>query len=95
MKLTDTVILWPSKLKIGAKLKKGLSIYLSLIKGVPHLDPQVKVASLPVNVNKTHDMILEELDTKCNRVTLKINVSSIEHSHVIKEGANIKKGISI
>ena len=84
------------EIKSWSQIEKRSVYYLSLIKGVPHLDPQVKVAGLPVNVNKARDMIVEELDTKCNRVTLKINVSSIEHSHVIgKEGANIKKGISI
>lgn len=53
----------------------------------------MKVAGLPEDVSKAREMILEELDTKSNRVTLKINVSSVEHSHVIgKEGVNIKKG---
>ena len=58
------------------------------------LDPQVKVVGTLEAVNKARDMILDALDTKTNRVTLKINIPNGEHSHVIgKEGANIKKGI--
>ena len=103
MKNTGTVILWPSRLKIGAKSKKGeegkrergesyifknyrlSKLFLS--------DPQVKVAGPPDGVSKAKDAILEELDTKNNRVTLKINIANSEHSHVIgKEGCNIRKG---
>lgn len=57
------------------------------------IDPQVKVAGPPEAVNEARETILSELDTKTNRVTLKVNVANIEHSHVIgREGANIKKG---
>ena len=46
-------------------------------------------------MNKARDILLSDLDTKTNRVTLKINVAFGEHSHVIgREGANIKKGTS-
>lgn len=77
MESTGTVILWPSKLKIGAKSKK---------------DPQVKIAGPLESVNKARDILLSDLDTKTNRVTLKINVAFGEHSHVIgREGANIRK----
>ncbi|XP_064388717.1 protein bicaudal C homolog 1-B-like isoform X2 [Halichondria panicea] len=74
---TSTLILWPSRLKIGAKSKK---------------DPQVKVLGLPASVQKARELILTDLDTKSSRVTLKIDIPCSEHSHVIgKEGANIKK----
>ena len=57
------------------------------------LDPQVKIAGPLESVNKARDILLSDLDTKTNRVTLKINVAFGEHSHVIgREGANIKKG---
>ena len=56
-------------------------------------DPQVKIAGPFEGVSKAKDAILEELDTKNNRVTLKINIANSEHSHVIgKEGCNIRKG---
>ena len=57
------------------------------------LDPQVKIAGPLESVNKARDILLSDLDTKTNRVTLKINVAFGEHSHVIgREGANIRKG---
>lgn len=77
MKETGTTILWPSKLKIGAKSKK---------------DPQVKVIGFPEPVEKAKELICKDLDTKSNRVTLKMEVSHMEHSHIIgKGGANVKK----
>ncbi|CAI8029150.1 Protein bicaudal C homolog 1-B [Geodia barretti] len=77
MDSSSTLVLWPSKLKIGAKSKK---------------DPQVKVVGLPPNVQKARELILADLDAKSERITLKIDVPFSEHSHVIgKEGANIKK----
>lgn len=76
MKTSQTDIDWPSKLKIGAKSKK---------------DPHVKVRGLPANVESAKQMVLAVLDTKSNRVTIKIDVSHTEHSHIIgKGGANIK-----
>jgi len=57
------------------------------------IDPQVKVLGLQVNVQTARELILNDLDTKSSRVTLKIDIPFSEHSHVIgKEGANIKKG---
>lgn len=93
MDTTSTVILWPSKLKINAKSKKGTRNLWGISVHVCVLDPQVKVAGPLEGVNKARDMILEELDTKNNRVTLKINIANSEHSHVIgREGSNIRKG---
>ncbi|XP_026078858.1 protein bicaudal C homolog 1-like isoform X1 [Carassius auratus] len=77
MEETDTQIAWPSKLKIGAKSKK---------------DPHIKVSGKRDNVKEAKEKIVSVLDTKSNRVTLKMDVSHTEHSHVIgKGGNNIKK----
>ncbi|XP_064605068.1 protein bicaudal C homolog 1-B-like isoform X2 [Liolophura sinensis] len=74
---TNTQITWPSKLKIGAKSKK---------------DPHIKVVGMPEDVRSAKDRIMTVLDTKSNRVTLKMDVSHTEHSHVIgKGGNNIKR----
>ncbi|KAI7801568.1 bicaudal C homolog 2 [Triplophysa rosa] len=77
MRETGTQVKWPSKLKIGAKSKK---------------DPHVKVEGKRANVLEAKQKILELLETKVNKVTLKMDVSHTEHSHVIgKGGGNIKK----
>ncbi|XP_023561894.1 protein bicaudal C homolog 1 isoform X6 [Octodon degus] len=77
MEETNTQIAWPSKLKIGAKSKK---------------DPHIKVSGRKEDVKEAKEMIMSVLDTKSNRVTLKMDVSHTEHSHVIgKGGNNIKK----
>ncbi|KAL4640996.1 hypothetical protein GN956_G11315 [Arapaima gigas] len=77
MEETNTQIAWPSKLKIGAKSKK---------------DPHIKVSGKRDNVLEAKEKIMSVLDTKSNRVTLKMDVSHTEHSHVIgKGGNNIKK----
>ncbi|XP_030631304.1 protein bicaudal C homolog 1 [Chanos chanos] len=77
MEETKTHIAWPSKLKIGAKSKK---------------DPHIKVSGKRDNVKEAKERIMSVLDTKSNRVTLKMDVSHTEHSHVIgKGGNNIKK----
>ncbi|XP_012936522.1 protein bicaudal C homolog 1-A [Aplysia californica] len=77
MEETNTQITWPSKLKIGAKSKK---------------DPHIKVIGYPENVSAAKSKIMNVLDTKSNRVTLKMDVSHTEHSHVIgKGGNNIKR----
>ncbi len=62
-------------------------MYIALV------DPQVKVVGSPEGVSRAREMLSTTLDTKSNRVTLKVNVAYREHSHVIgREGANIKKG---
>ncbi|XP_051968023.1 protein bicaudal C homolog 1-like [Xyrauchen texanus] len=77
MEETNTQIAWPSKLKIGAKSKK---------------DPHIKVSGKRDHVKEAKEKIMSVLDTKSNRVTLKMDVSHTEHSHVIgKGGNNIKK----
>uniref|UniRef100_H3APA1 BicC family RNA binding protein 1 n=2 Tax=Latimeria chalumnae TaxID=7897 RepID=H3APA1_LATCH len=55
-------------------------------------DPHIKVAGKKENVREAKEKIMSVLDTKSNRVTLKMDVSHTEHSHVIgKGGNNIKK----
>lgn len=68
---TSTLVTWPSKLKIGAKSKK---------------DPHVKIVGKPEAVQEAKEMILEILDTKKNRVTLKMDVSHTDHSYIIGKG---------
>ncbi|XP_061691639.1 bicaudal C homolog 2 [Syngnathoides biaculeatus] len=81
MKETDTQVKWPSKLKIGAKSKK---------------DPHVKVEGKKENVLEAKKKILEVLETRANKVTLKMDVAYTEHSHVIgKGGGNIKKVMEV
>ncbi|XP_034740202.1 bicaudal C homolog 2 [Etheostoma cragini] len=78
---TGTQVKWPSKLKIGAKSKK---------------DPHVKVEGKRVNVLEAKKQILEVLETRVNKVTLKLDVAYTEHSHVIgKGGGNIKKVMEV
>ena len=71
MDKTSTTVTWPSKLKIGAKSKK---------------DPHVKVIGHVDNVKKAKELILDKLDARSSRVTLKMDVPHTEHSHVIGKG---------
>ena len=50
------------------------------------LDPHIKVSGKLENVKKARGLVMEVLDTKCTRVTLKMDVSHTEHSHVIGKG---------
>ncbi|MBN3302629.1 BIC1A protein, partial [Amia calva] len=55
-------------------------------------DPHVKVEGKRNNVLEAKKKILDILETKVNKVTLKMDVAYTEHSHVIgKGGGNIKK----
>ena len=48
----------------------------------------------PEGVRKAREILLNELDTKSSKVTLKINIAHAEHSHIIgREGGNIKRGL--
>ncbi|KAF7265823.1 protein bicaudal C [Rhynchophorus ferrugineus] len=77
MEDTDTIITWPNKLKIGAKSKK---------------DPHVRIAGRPEDVQAAKERILSVLNTRCNRVTMKMDVSYTDHSHIIgKGGLSIKR----
>ena len=51
------------------------------------------MVGMATNIQRARELILQDLDAKSTRVTLKLDVAFSEHSHVIgKEGANIKKG---
>ncbi|XP_029155698.1 protein bicaudal C homolog 1-B isoform X2 [Nylanderia fulva] len=78
MERTNTIVTWPSRLKIGAKSKK---------------DPHIKVAGRLDDVRTAKEKIMEVLDTRqSNRVTMKLDVSYTDHSHIIgKGGLTIKR----
>ncbi|XP_032666735.1 protein bicaudal C isoform X1 [Odontomachus brunneus] len=78
MEETNTFVTWPSRLKIGAKSKK---------------DPHIKVAGRLDDVRSAKEKIMEILDTRqSNRVTMKLDVSYTDHSHIIgKGGLTIKR----
>ncbi|CAB1343736.1 unnamed protein product [Coregonus sp. 'balchen'] len=62
----------------------------------PSVDPHIKVCGKRDNVREAKDRIMSVLDTKqSNRVTLKMDVSHTEHSHVIGKGGNNIKKVSI
>ncbi|XP_072945102.1 protein bicaudal C [Epargyreus clarus] len=74
---TNTLINWPARLKIGARSKK---------------DPHVRIAGRPDDVKLAREKIMQLLDTRSNRVTMKIDVSYTDHSHIIgKGGLTIKR----
>ncbi|XP_059097133.1 protein bicaudal C homolog 1-like isoform X2 [Tigriopus californicus] len=70
---TNTTVIWPTRLKIGAKSKK---------------DPHIRVGGFEEGVRRAKYRIMTHLDTKNNRVTMKMDVSYTDHSHVIGKGGN-------
>lgn len=75
-KATNCKITWPSRLKIGAKSKK---------------DPHIKIIGPKEFLPMARERIINTLDSKSNRVTVKMDVAHTDHSHVIgKGGSNIK-----
>ncbi|XP_050295562.1 protein bicaudal C-like [Anthonomus grandis grandis] len=78
MEDTDTIITWPNKLKLGAKSKK---------------DPHVRIAGKPDGVKAGRDRVLSVLNTMCNRVTMKMDVSYTDHSHIIGRGGSSIKSV--
>jgi len=71
---TSTTIIWPSRLKIGAKSNK---------------DPHIRIGGLTEDCVKfAKSLIMEYLDTKTTRVTMKMDVSYTDHSHIIGKGGN-------
>ncbi|XP_050532725.1 protein bicaudal C homolog 1 [Daktulosphaira vitifoliae] len=68
---TRTLILWPTRLKIGAKSKK---------------DPHVRIAGLPDDVKAAKMQVMSVLDDRSNRVTMKLDLSYTDHSHIIGRG---------
>jgi len=70
---TGATVIWPSRLKVGAKSKK---------------DPHIRVGGSEEGVILAKTIILEHLDTKTRRVTMKMDVSYTDHSHIIGKGGN-------
>ena len=60
-------------MKIGAKSKK---------------DPHIRIGGTEECVKRAKSLIMEYLDTKTTRVTMKMDVSYTDHSHVIGKGGN-------
>ena len=53
-------------------------------------DPHVRVGGTSSeDVEKAKAMILEFLDTKSSRVTMKMDVSYTDHSHIIGKGGEV------
>lgn len=71
MRSTNTQIMWPPKLKPGTKSKK---------------DPHVRITGSPNSIKSAKEIIFEQLDTRRNRVTLKMDVAFTDHSHIIGKG---------
>ncbi len=72
----SVVITYPLKLKTGTKSKK---------------DPHVKISGTPLMVKEARKKILESLDPRHDRVTLKMDVDWTAHSHIIgKAGSSIQ-----
>lgn len=77
MEETMTFITWPNKLKVGAKSKK---------------DPHVRIVGRPEDVAVAKERLVAVLQPRCNRVTMKMDVSYTDHSHIIgKAGYTIKR----
>ncbi|KAJ9585438.1 hypothetical protein L9F63_002769, partial [Diploptera punctata] len=56
------------------------------------VDPHVRVAGRLQDVKMAKEKVMEILDTRSNRVTLKMDVSYTDHSHIIgKAGMTIRK----
>nr|XP_018909986.1 PREDICTED: protein bicaudal C [Bemisia tabaci] len=89
MESTETRIVWPVKLKIGAKSKK---------------DPCIRIAGRTEDVAEAKKKILAILETrpwvinfssgyKGYRVTMKLDVSYTDHSHIIGKGGQTIKSV--
>ncbi|XP_008547286.1 protein bicaudal C isoform X1 [Microplitis demolitor] len=78
MDQTNTMISWPARLKIGAKSKK---------------DPHIKVIGRDEDIHTAKEKIMQILDTRQGlRITMKLDVSYTDHSHIIgKGGLTIKR----
>ncbi|XP_023234910.1 protein bicaudal C homolog 1-A-like [Centruroides sculpturatus] len=75
---TGAEIYWPTRLKIGAKSKK---------------DPNIKICGKPEVVLAAKERVLKILDTKRNKVTLKMDIPYTDHSHIIGKGGTTIQNI--
>lgn len=74
---TNTEISWPARLRTNARSRK---------------DPHIKITGFPAALEEAKNFINFMLDTRVNRVTLKMDVAFTDHSHVIgKGGRSIQK----
>lgn len=74
---THTSVFWPKRLKIGAKAKK---------------DPHVRIYGRKEDVKYAKEKIMAVLDSRGSRITMKLDVSYTDHSHIIgRGGLTIKK----
>ncbi|CAO1360776.1 unnamed protein product [Diamesa tonsa] len=71
-------ISWPCRLKVGAKTRK---------------DPHVRIVGRKEEVVRAKDKIMAVLDSKGNRVIMKMDVSYTDHSFIIGRGGNNIKRI--
>lgn len=78
MKETLTHVSWPCRLKLGAKTKK---------------DPHVRIVGRREDVVRAKDKIMLRLDSRQNRVIMKMDVSYTDHSYIIGRGGNNIKRI--
>lgn len=70
MRSTNTEIVWPPRLRPNARSKK---------------DPHLRIIGTPENVARAKESISTDLDTRRLRITLKMDVSFTDHSHIIGE----------
>ncbi|GLH16027.1 Protein bicaudal C, partial [Gryllus bimaculatus] len=75
---TRTRILWPSHLKIGSRSRKS---------------PHVHIAGLMEDVLQAKKEVMAILDSPDVRVTMKIDVSYLYHSHIIGRGGLVIKQV--
>ncbi|CAH1121125.1 unnamed protein product [Ceutorhynchus assimilis] len=74
---TDTIITWPNRLRVGGKSRR---------------DPHVGIAGMPEDVQRARERILGVLNSTSHRITMKMDVSYTDHSHIIgKGGLSIKR----
>ncbi|CAG0882875.1 unnamed protein product [Darwinula stevensoni] len=76
MEKTGTFVRWPSRIKIGARSKR---------------DPQIKIMGEQDAVLNAREKILDVFECRMNRISLKMEVSYTDHSHIIgRKGESIK-----
>lgn len=76
-KATGVSIAWPPKPRMASRSRK---------------DPQISIFGSAEAIKQARSMILVHLDTRKNRVTLKMDIAFTDHSHIIgKGGRSIQK----
>nr|CAD7459718.1 unnamed protein product [Timema tahoe] len=73
MEDTLTHIMWPSRLKIGAKSKKGIDYCLSKVTAAYNMtlrDPHVRIAGRPDDVKAARERVTATLDIRVSRASI-------------------------